>query len=290
MSDTSFAPTESDIASVFTSAPSPEPTPAPAEQPSTPSLSPTPAPSPSPAPTPTPSPSPPVPAPGAVAPAMTPSPAPAPAPDPLAQTLEGINRTLEGLPAQMQRVQQPPAPPQAPQDDTPQYRYDVPPELMAAMNNEDPNVQRQGLAHYATGISRTVHQQAMANVKAMITRDVVPAVQRMIQTSLAQAELFRDFYGTHKDLDNDNLRQHVMAVAQSLVTPQTKWNAAFRDQLATAVRQRMNMPAPGAAPAPAPVPAPTPPPPGMFQPGTRGGPGFAPRTTVDDIADTLKGF
>lgn len=289
MSDITNAPTADDIASVFTggpAAPSPEPAPTPSPQPA-------PGPPASVAPVPSQfSPTPPVPPVGAAPLPVpgTPTPAPAPAPDPLATTLEGINRTLTELPGQMQRAATPQSPaPQQPTDDTPEYRFQLPSALMQAMTSEDPRVAQQGMEVYAQGLAREVHRTVIAHTMQRIERQVMPAMQQMIQRQAAQAELFRDFYGNHKDLDNDQLRPHVIEVAKRLLTPTTRWNAQFRDQLAGEVRKMFNMQAPG-SPAPAPAPA-LPAPPGIgLQPGTRGGPGYVPRTVVDDIADTLKGI
>lgn len=236
------------------------------------------------------------PKPGAAAPAAPPNPA-TPQPGPAAaDPLQDLGPTLSKLNDTLSRTQQPQQqqqPPQEPEyDKVPDYGYDIPDSIMAGLSSENPGDAKKALQMVVTGVSQHVHKTMMGTVKTMIRQSLIPYLRNEMQQQMTIAEVFRDFYGSYGDLNNDTIRPMVVTMAQQMAqqTPNFSYNAEFKKKLAEAIYKQLNRPMPGAEPPAAPTPTPmngTPQPPPFAGGGTRAMGGQVRRSEFDDIADTI---
>jgi len=189
-----------------------------------------------------------------VAPAGTAPAAPAPNGQAAPASPQAPQLTAEAIAA---AVREAVAPPQRdnPQDTVPQYMFQVPDQLMGAIESEDPAVRKQGMAVLISGALRAVHtqiRQEMAQALSSFRTEVPQAIHAASAAQTQQRQVFEDFYSTNPDLKVPELGPFVYGQAQALARErpdliQGGWNERFRDELALRVRSVLKW----APPAPA---------------------------------------
>lgn len=182
-------------------------------------------------------------------------------------------------------IQQPQAP-QQPQSgyQGPEFNFQVPPNLLAAIYSEDPLQRTQGLSAMMQGVARATFQTVMGQVQRYYTEQV-PAAIREAQANQAQAQqVHQDFYSSFPELSKPELRMLVLGTAQQLIaeTGAKSWTPQLKAALGQRVKAVLGMGTPAATPVP--VVPPT------RIPGTNGARVGDQRTTQErDIAETLFG-
>lgn len=215
----------------------------------------------------------------------TPAPVPQPATQPPAASpspdheMALLRQQVQNLKAQVQQAQAQPAQgqpasgtaPQAPA--VPGYDYNIPQEIVSALQSDDPTQVRNGLAALIKGVSQNVHATVAQEFQSRL--DQVPqTVQQQIDTRTRQQEIYNDFFRAHPDLNRPEIlpiiSQQMIALSQELGV--TQWSDHVRDAVATRVRtalQSWATPQPAATPPLTSAPAPAPNPPVLVDPGTR---------------------
>lgn len=197
----------------------------------------------------------------------------------LTKLLETQSRLIED----MQKAQAQPQPKDQPEEDQlPEYNFNVPPQLMQAIESEDPAVRKQGIESLLRGVAMAVHRNIRDESNAFQNKRLPDMVNAMIQQSTVASEVHRDFYGKYPELNQPHLRHLVQQVGAEIMqqTRTTQWSPRLRDAIAARVKQVVQFgPQPSAQP-PAPVP------PANFG-GTPRQP-LAPTTPSDDVKDTLE--
>lgn len=139
----------------------------------------------------------------------------------------------------------------------PEYNFDIPDQLLAAMASEDPKDKKIGTMMLVRGVAQGIHKTIMTTM----AQDVIPRViQGAVEATRAQIaqekqmEMMRnDFYSNHKDLDKPELKPFISQTSLMLMKEQnaTAWTPEFRDALANRVRGILQSVAGGAAKQPA---------------------------------------
>lgn len=224
-------------------------------------------------------------------------PAAQPAVDPVAAAIAEQTRLLQQVvQGQQTQGQQPAAQtqqqPQDPLAVMPDYDYQIPDQLVVALNSEDPAERKAALAAtikgVAQGIHRTVAQAVVARL-VQLEQSIPNSIQgRMEQAQQAQT-VMQDFYGKFPQLNTPQLRQLVKTVAAEHLSsiPNAQWSPEMRDAIGAKVLGVLTSIAPQAQPAAQPAQAPA-----MF-----GGSAAAaqspraqhpgPRTQQDHMADIM---
>lgn len=226
-------------------------------------------------------------------PGNPPTPTPGAQPTELAPILNRLATVLErpaaSAPGQTQAQPQTPAYAQVPD-----YGYNIPPQVMAGLSSEDPQVATQALGTILTGVSRNVHQVVMQSARQMIQQSLIPHIKQEMQNAIAAAEIFRDFYGDYKDLNDERFRPLIVSEAERLAKtqgPNFSYGPNFKQALAQAVYALLGRQVPGAQPqghTQQQVQTPAAPP-GMVGGGNGGRPmgGMAARSEQDEIAELV---
>lgn len=168
----------------------------------------------------------------------------------------------------------------------PDYMYDVPDQIMAAMASEDPVQRKEGVKHLLGGIGRTIHRNIMREI-ATAQAQIPQMVTGMIKEQAYRQRIHDDFYGEYKDLNAPHLIPVVTATFGDLLqqgkVQKDSWSQKTRDIVAREVYKRLGRPFPTKGQPP--VQKPQVPP---KQIGGNRGPGAgAPQSnTADDIART----
>ena len=218
-------------------------------------------------------------------------------PAPGAQTAD-LAPILQRLTTVLERPAAPagaPAQPQTPAyAQVPDYGYNIPDQVMQGLSSEDPAIAKQALGTIATGISRHVHQTVLSMTRQMIQQSLIPHMKQEMESAIAAAEIFRDFYGDYKDLNDNAFRPMIVAEAQRLAQTHGAnfaYGPQFKQQLAAAIYAKLGRQMPGAqAPQGQPQAQYTPPaPPGMVGGGNGGRPmgGSTQGTMQDEIAELV---
>ena len=184
--------------------------------------------------------------------------------------------------------------PAGPAATVPAYDVNIPDQLMQMLDSEDQGHRRAAMAALVKATAQTVHQNVMQHVEQHINETVPGMVTGQVGQGNLQTEVFKDFYGSFKDLNNPRLRPLVVAeaIALSQETGVTTWSNAFRDALGARVKALIggNGNAAGGLP---PATAPAPQPPAQLLPGTQppgsGTPSAVGPNSPADIAGTLFG-
>lgn len=126
-------------------------------------------------------------------------------------------------------------------EDTPKvpaYSFTIPDQLMTLLDSEDPTERRQGIAAMAQGIAQTTHQQVLGQVQGMFTSIVPQTVMNVVQEQNYSKAIFEDFYGTHKDLNREELKPLITQTAETVwkETKAQQWSPKLRDTIAQRVR------------------------------------------------------
>lgn len=185
---------------------------------------------------------------------QAPQPAPTPAQlDAREVELGELRRQLSEMQGMITAMRQPAPPVQnaAPQqpvaDDLPSYQFPIPPALMQAMASEDVSERTTAVQHLVAGIGRAVHRQIRTEMEGRF-RTLPDQFGQIIQSREQAREIFNDFYGTYKDLNDPMFYPLVQAVHQSLGSDGQTWSAKLRDKIATAVYAKLGRQMPGQAP------------------------------------------
>lgn len=135
-----------------------------------------------------------------------------------------------------------PAPAAGPQ--VPPYQFNLPPQLQAMLNSEEPTERAQGLAIAMQGVAQAVHQNLMnewTRREEELRNDYVPqTIHQYVSQQQKSQEIFQDFYGTYQDLAKPELRGLVMSAAQQVYAElgnPVGWSPQLRDTIATRVYQ-----------------------------------------------------
>jgi hypothetical protein len=189
--------------------------------------------------------------------------------------------------------------------ETPNYSFQMPPDLVQGLGSEDDGVRSQALTHLVSSIGQLIHKNLREEIDTRM--ETVPqTVQSQIRQQAQAKDVFQDFYGSYPQLNNDGLRPIITRVASQLWEAQGRpaYSPQFRDQLAQqvfAVLGQFQQPQAGVVPTPQPVvpavvpaavPAPPPggvSPPVQFGPTTRPAPASSGYNEQDDIMNTLFG-
>lgn len=224
-------------------------------------------------------------------------PAAQPAVDPVAAALAEQTRLLQQVvqgqqaPGGQPQGQQP-AQPQDPLATVPEYDYQIPDQLVVALNSEDPVERKAALAATIKGVAQGIHRtvaQAVVQRLTQLEQSIPNSIQsRMVQAQQAQT-VMTDFYGKFPQLNTPQLRQLVKTVAEEHMKaiPNVQWSPELRDAIGAKVLGVVSSIMPqGQVGAPAPVQAPV-----MF-----GGTGAnqsprvqhsGPKTQADHMADIM---
>lgn len=167
------------------------------------------------------------------------------------------------------------------------YTFNLPDELMAAINSEDPKERKGAMQYMISGVGAAIHKQVeqefTKTIEALTTRMPQFIQQAVIEREQARA-VFDDFYGTYKQFNRPELYPLVTNVAKAVMKEKklTQWGPEARDAVAARLNQLMGANAAAAPAAPA-KPATQP---AMFG-GSNARPAASPKTVQDDIAETL---
>lgn len=223
--------------------------------------------------------------------------APAPAPDPLAQTVQGLQQTVQDLPNVIREAVKPqtPAAPEpdawAPMVDGQPLNYmqvmsSVPDGVINALASDNPAERKQALAQ-TLGIAmhvahRLATKQAVEQVRAEMGRVLPAFVNEQLQTRERMTSVFNDFYGKHPELSHPSLRgvvqQEAVKLSQQLNV--RDWTPEFRDRLGEHVRNMLR----GVVPATVQTQQPAAP---MMGPTARPMQATGPSNVQQEIADLL---
>lgn len=184
------------------------------------------------------------------------------------------------------QTQQPGAP-QA--DQIPPYLFDIPPQLMEAMNSENPQQRQAAVQHLVAGTARAVHTEVNKMI-GELRQSFPQLIQQQLQAHTYRENVRRDFYSKYPMLDNPHLAPTVANITQQVMGEMVAQGQrpTWSPQMAQIIAERVFSVIPGLKPqaqAPAPPP-PRPQPPQIFTPGSRPVQGGG---IEADIADTLFG-
>lgn len=182
----------------------------------------------------------------------------------------------------------------APQDALtvmPEYEYNIPDQLMASLNSEDPVERKQAMAGLIKGVARGIHQTLATAVIARLTtleQNLPTQIGSYVTQSQQAQHVSTDFYGKFPQLNVPELRPLVQSIAQAHMeaTGQKEWTDKLRDEIGNLVIAKLA----GAIPA-----APAQAQPAAAQPAMFGGNSAAgnvrvqarpgPKTQADHMAD-----
>lgn len=171
--------------------------------------------------------------------------------DPVAQAqLAQIQNLImqQGQPAQ--------APEQPQRYEAPEYKWQVPQEMVAALTSGDPQQTGAALNALVNGMARTMHQAAIMEVGRAV-QHILSAFPQMITEHTAAGTIEKTFYGeVATDLNNPVLRPTVEKVARALShqkstlgIPHDVGSREFMQEVADTARQILGI-QPPAAPRP----------------------------------------
>lgn len=185
------------------------------------------------------------------------TPASDPEKDALRQSLETANQLIDAYKGGRNSPQAPAAPEgggnnaparrEAPAQggDGPQYNFNIPQQLVAALTSDKPEDFVKGLQGFATGVALAVHQQMIKQLQPQIEAALSTHVPRMLTPALegynTRKAIFDDFYGTYKELNNPRLYNTIAQTTQDVMTElrTNQWSPAVRDTVATRVKQML---------------------------------------------------
>ncbi len=207
-------------------------------------------------------------------------PAPEVVPDPLQAVRDQITDLTQAVTAQATPEAAPAPTPVDVYNEVPEYNFDIPDNLVTALNSEDPAERKIAIGSLMTGLSQTIHQQLSTVIRDL--RDSVPeTINQHTQAIQQQQQIQSEFYGKYPQLNNASLRPLVHSTAMTLMQQAQStgqavgWTPEFMDSIGAKVLATLNA-ATGvaqAAPVPVPMPVAVPPvsPPATFGGNTGGG-------------------
>lgn len=124
----------------------------------------------------------------------------------------------------------------------PSYEFQIPQEMAALLDSEDPTERATGIQQLLGASMRTTHRNVLEQVNGMLSSYVPQQLQQYEQQTTLKSQVTKDFYGTYPDLDTPEIRQLVgmvtPRVAQQLGS--SAWNPMLRDTIAANVRQMLS--------------------------------------------------
>lgn len=210
---------------------------------------------------------------------------PEPTPDPELALLKSQVETLQTALKAVPQTPQPSA--EKPKDDTPQYQFTIPTELMSLLDSENSAERQQGIGLLSQGVARTVHQTVMEQVGQIVQNQIPSMMQGMITQQTQAQTIFQDFYDKYPTLNRPELRQLIVSTGQQVMQESgaQDWSPTLRDAIAQRVLAIV-----GSGPTPAPTPTPRTVP--AYVPNSAGARPGAPTgvaAEIADISDTLFG-
>jgi hypothetical protein len=216
-----------------------------------------------------------VPAPPAVPPPAAPAVPPAP-PEPSISDLMALIQRQQGQITELTgRLSQPAAPPgqppgQAPgqpptADQIPDYMFEMPDQLVEALQAEDPAVRKSAYAHLIAGAAQAIHAKMSESLQTTLAPMIREQIQTSGQESRRRQDMHDDFYGTYAFLNQPQLKPMVASTAGQVAAEwrTNEWSPQMRDEVYRRVIATLQtVQGVVGAPAPAPAPVPTVPAPG----------------------------
>lgn len=143
-------------------------------------------------------------------------------------------------------------------------RIVIPPQVIQAMEHDDPAVRAQGYQAFAGGVGNLIYTQAMQQVEQQmqqLVQDMPNVVQNHFASTQRRQHVEQDFYGTYPQLNTPALRPLVMQTAAAVLkeTGATGWTQEARDAIAHRVFEMFQGALPQQAAPIAPVAPPAPP-------------------------------
>lgn len=135
---------------------------------------------------------------------------------------------------------QPKAAPAA--EEGPKWNFTIPDQLVEALSTDDPVKFKQGLAGMAQGVAQATYNQVQQNMERMIQPLIEKMIPQLVQRSMGQKtesdNIFNDFYGTYKELNNPKLYPLVGKITAEVMgeLKTDKWSAAVRDTVGQRVK------------------------------------------------------
>lgn len=134
------------------------------------------------------------------------------------------------------------------EDNIPPYVFSIPPEIVTAIQSEDPREAATGIQGLVSGVARGVHQTVLATVMQQIAPQIIQAavghIQRSQEVQTQHQETRKDFYSRYKEFDRPDLHDWVASVATRLAaeTGASTYSPQFGDALAQRLRAIMQPP------------------------------------------------
>ncbi len=168
--------------------------------------------------------------------------------------------------------------PEAEEDGTPLYEYDIPDTIVEALESEDKNHRKAALASIVKGTAQAVHRQIMSTMGNRFeehTAGISAAQQQQGQDK----QVYDDFYAAYPALENPGIRPIVQQAAQLVIneTQAQGWTPQLRDLIGQRAVAMLTQAAQGVVPA---LGNYTPPPPGVQVVPPAGAPVVPPVTTA----------
>ena len=123
-------------------------------------------------------------------------------------------------------------------DPTPEYGFNLPPELLQGLRSEDGNEFQAALQGTLQGLARMVHKtiiEEMSGKFDTLQNESMPSLmQKHLSEMQMQQTVAKDFYGTYPYLDRDELRPLVQQVTEQLLQSgkYTEYNQALKEAVA----------------------------------------------------------
>lgn len=168
----------------------------------------------------------------------------------------------------------------------PDYRYEIPPQLVAAIRSEDPMEAQAAVGALTAGLAKNIHQTAIAQIQRNFQEILPRIVEGLVERRVQQWNITNDFYGTYPELNRPELRALVVSVGQQVAREinAQSWGPRLRDAVAQRVKSMLGQPA---QPAPQPPPPPQQP---VFQARPAARNGYSPRNDqAAEVQDLLFG-
>lgn len=155
---------------------------------------------------------------------------------------------------QMQQVQQAPqAPAQQGADPyaqfVPSYDFQIPQEMAALLDSEDPGERNTGIQQLLGASMRTTHRNILEQVNGLMASYVPQQLQQHEQQATLKTHVEQDFYGAHPHLNTPEIRRLVGMVTPGVAQEMgsSAWNPQLRDTIAARVQMLLQQnPAPQA--------------------------------------------
>ncbi len=164
-------------------------------------------------------------------------PAAEPVPDAKDLKLAELQGQIASLTAQVNAAPVPVAvPAEVPKAEGPNFLPQVPDNMMAALNSEDPAERKVGVQNLVSGTAHMVYGQVMKDVQTMLEASKGQIQADTVTTTEAE-KIYADFYQKFPTLDKESFKPMVMAVTRQVYaeTKPAAWSEALRDAIGNRV-------------------------------------------------------